>query len=89
MSKMEDRLGIKDLATQNQCLLLKFVDELHNPHHLPWKELLVLDLCDDLADGFRPTFYALIIQEEIMTYRALTKAVVRYGQHTSLWLDNW
>lgn len=31
-----DGLGVKNLVTQNVCLLLKFAEKALNGHHVPW-----------------------------------------------------
>lgn len=39
--KVDGGLGLKDLQTQNRCLLLKFVDKLFTGAQAPWKEWLL------------------------------------------------
>lgn len=43
MAKLEGGLGVKDLATQNHCLLLKFVHKLLSNVSLPWRDWLLGD----------------------------------------------
>jgi hypothetical protein len=40
-SKDSGSLRLKNLETQNHCLLMKFLHKLHDPAPLPWNESLV------------------------------------------------
>lgn len=89
MAKIEGDLGVKDLETQNSYLM-KFVDKIHHPTPLPWKDWVLWDLHYDLGSGFRDsTFLSLIIGEELMRYRSMTRVSVQNGWSTSLWFDDW
>lgn len=75
LPKIEGGLGVKDLELQNHCLLMKFIDKLHQADPLPWKQWLQQTLARDLGDGAHDSFLGLIIQEELQRYRSLTKSV--------------
>jgi hypothetical protein len=43
-SKLQGRLGVKDLELQNRCLLMKFIDKLFSNEDAPWKDWIMLNL---------------------------------------------
>jgi hypothetical protein len=89
-SKLEGGLGLKDLQTQNRCLLLKFVDKLFTGAQAPWKDWLLLNdsvFSDNLSSS--PSYLWKIICDELSTYRSITSVDVRDGSSTSFWHDRW
>ena len=90
LPKIEGGLGIKDLATQNHCLLLKFVHKLHLSDPLPWRDWILRDINCDLGDGLPDdSFLRHIVVAELQRYRAFTRVLVGNGTSTSFWFDNW
>ncbi|CAO2039804.1 unnamed protein product [Urochloa humidicola] len=76
-------LGIKNLADQNHCLLLKFIHKLHDASPLPWKEWFNGHLSD------ANSFLGRIVDTELPRYRSLTAVQIGNGRHTSFWHDRW
>jgi hypothetical protein len=90
LSKQVGGFAVRDLRRQNLCLLMHFIDKLHRPEPLPWKEWFRRQVPGDLGDA-PPTssFIAKIVHEGLATFRALTKVRVGDGKFTSFWHDKW
>jgi hypothetical protein len=81
MAKLDGGLDVKDITTQNHCLLLKFVQKLHQNTSLPWRDWLLNDLNCDIGDGLPDvSFLRRLIVTEQQRYRALTRVLVRDGK---------
>jgi hypothetical protein len=89
LSKLEGGLGVKDLATQNHCLLLKFMHKLHGSDPVPWRTWMLADLDCDHGDGLPDnSFLRHLLFTKQQRYRALTRVVVRDSRSTSFWFDD-
>lgn len=87
--KSEGGLGIRDLAKQNQCLLLRFIHKFYHQLPCPWQ-------CWLNASGTSPghlpvtdTFMTRLIADHLQPFRALTRVHVHRGNSTSLSFDDW
>jgi hypothetical protein len=82
-SKLEGRLGIKGLHLQNCCLLMKFIDKIFSNDPAPWKDWLLLSYSpfDDSFSG--SSLIWNIINDELDTFRSITKVDVHNGAATS------
>jgi hypothetical protein len=77
-------LGIRKLAYQNHRLLMKFVQKLHDPKHLP--------LGRTGSSSTRPLMKYLscrIVQTKLPRFRSLTAVRLGDGRHISFWHDKW
>lgn len=82
-------LGVRPLEDQNHSLLLKFVQKLHEPGHLPWKTWFTSQHPDGLGNLNPDSYIARLVLEELPRFRALTLVKVGDGEHTSFWHDRW
>ncbi|WVZ88424.1 hypothetical protein U9M48_034947, partial [Paspalum notatum var. saurae] len=57
-AKNQGGLGLKDLETQNHCLLLKFVDKIMGDSPAPWKDWIIRNTIteDGLSTSSPPSF---------------------------------
>jgi len=82
-------LGIKDLAIQNTCLLLKLLHKLHAGEQSSWaawvrRNASLANLKGDIQGAHWDTMRSLL-----PLYQAITTVVVGDGQSTSFWHDIW
>lgn len=83
-------LGVKDLHSQNHCLLMKFVDKLLSSDQAAWKEWILRDISVfDAPTTSTSSYLWRIINDELNTYRSITYVDIRDGSSTSFWLDHW
>ncbi|CAN6345376.1 unnamed protein product [Urochloa humidicola] len=89
LPKEQGGLGIKNIAVQNQCLLLKLLHRLHCPSNSSWAGWIREQI--DLV-----TFHGDVVGahwQELTTllplYRAVTVCEVYNGESTSFWQDRW
>jgi hypothetical protein len=85
-SKEEGGLGIRNLAIQNACLLLKLLHRLHHPDSawVAWARGHV-----DLAsmEGGVDGNHWEALRDLLPAYRCITKVTVGDGRSTSFWWD--
>ena len=82
-------LGIKDLAAQNKCLLLKLLYRLHNPGGSAWacwvrSKIDMISMHGDIAGA-----HWRDLEELLPMYRTVTVSKVENGETTSFWQDKW
>ncbi|GJN08584.1 hypothetical protein PR202_ga26522 [Eleusine coracana subsp. coracana] len=82
-------LGIRDLAVQNRCLLMKLVHRLHNPVGSSWamwaqEHRDVPSMDGDVAGDRWEAIRALL-----PAYQDVTVVDIRDGRTTSFWRDDW
>jgi hypothetical protein len=89
----EGGLDIKNLETQNICLLLKFIHKLHtsnNCSRAKWIQKMVYHdnkrLGDKISVCSNSWRYLMTLAQ---LYRDLTVVKIGNGCHTSFWLDSW
>ena len=82
-------LGIKNLQTLNQCLLLKHLHRLHHPGESAWANWMTKQI--DLASLSRDCVgvHWKSLQDLLPIYRAITTTTIGDGCRTSFWLDHW
>jgi len=89
LPKEHGGLGVKDLKTFNQCLLLKLLHRLHHPGDSAWakwvkNQITVASLAGNIEGAHWDS-----LKELLPTYRAITTTQVGNGISTSFWFDNW
>ncbi|TVU23691.1 hypothetical protein EJB05_26070, partial [Eragrostis curvula] len=82
-------LGIRDLAFQNNCLLLKLIHRLHRPGESSWAQWVhehadVSSLTGDL-DGSHWS----MLRQLLSVYQAITTVKLGNGRSRSFWNDWW
>jgi len=82
-------MGIKDIATENKCLLLKLLHRLHNPDDSAWarsvrERINLVTMAGEIAG---PHWRDLA--ELMPLYRAVTTCAVGNGTSTCFWEDRW
>ncbi|TVU11760.1 hypothetical protein EJB05_45362, partial [Eragrostis curvula] len=90
LAKIEGGLGVKDLETQNHCLLLEFIHKIFNGDDAPWPDWLLRDLRHDFGSDLPTDSYlSRFVDAELSRYRSLTRVEVHDGTSTSFWFDDW
>nr|XP_020167362.2 uncharacterized protein LOC109752860 [Aegilops tauschii subsp. strangulata] len=93
-TKAEGGLGVRDLATQNRCLLLKMLHRLHatsSSSRWPmwvWAELDGRSLLSPTASRSAGE-HGKALARLLPLYRGITRVTVSDGRRTSFWLDSW
>jgi hypothetical protein len=87
--KSQGGLGVKNLAAQNACLLLKLLHRLHHPGHSAWatwaranKNLVTMN---DNGDGNHWSALRALLP----AYRTITKVQIGNGDSIAFWWDCW
>jgi len=82
-------MGIKDIAAENKCLLLKLLHRLHNPGDSAWARWVQerVDLATMAGEVAGPHWRDLA--ELMPLYRAVTTCAVGDGASTCFWEDRW
>ena len=91
-AKSEGGLGIRDLATQNLCLLLKMLHRLHSSESRwaswVWAELNGRSLLHP-GSCRRARAHGRSLRGMLPLYCAMSRVRVQDGRRTSFWLDWW
>ncbi|CAN6348274.1 unnamed protein product, partial [Urochloa humidicola] len=89
LPRSQGGLGIKDLATQNKCLLLKLLHRLHTPNDSAWARWIrgKINLLTMHGDVMGAHWQEL--QTLLPLYRAVTACEVHNGESTNFWQDRW
>jgi hypothetical protein len=89
----EGGLNIKNLETQNICLLLKYIHKLRSPNNSTWANWILSfvysgqkRLIDKITRCSSSWRYLMTL---IHLYRNLTIVSLGDGKTTSFWLDSW
>ena len=87
--KEKGGLGIKDIGTQNICLLLKLIHRLHSSNESAWAEWVkgradISSLKGDLHGHHWDTLRALL-----PLYQAIMSVKLGDGRSCSFWFDVW
>ncbi|CAN6202116.1 unnamed protein product [Urochloa humidicola] len=89
LPKTDGGLGIRQLKTQNSCLLMKLLHRLHHPAGSSWarwarSQIELATLSGNVHgahwDGLRSLLPA---------YRIITRSSIRNGRSTAFWEDVW
>lgn len=87
-SKIAGGLGVKKLALQNICLLLKLLHRLHTASSSSWAVWVRSQVC--LAtQGALVGDHWEVMRSLLPTYRAITTSQVKDKRGTSFWHDAW
>ena len=87
--KTEGGLGIRNLATQNACLLLKLVHHLHRPNDSAWAAWAWQHVELASLEGDAEGTHWEALRDLLPAYRSITKVVIGDGRSTSFWWDAW
>ncbi|GJM85005.1 hypothetical protein PR202_ga00732 [Eleusine coracana subsp. coracana] len=82
-------IGIKQLRTQNQCLLLKLLHRLHHPDGSSWSRWARDNVCLATLGGDVQGTHWDALRALLPTYRRITTVVVGDGRSTHFWEDTW
>jgi hypothetical protein len=80
-------LGIKDLAVQNTCLLLKLLHKLHDASSSSWAQWLRQHVCLATLEGDIHGAHWDQLRSLLPLYQAITTVTVGNGGNTSSWYD--
>jgi len=81
--------GVKRLALQNVCLLLKLLHWLHTAGSSSWAIWVRSQVCLATLKGELVGEHWEVLRSLLPTYRAVTTSVVQDGRGTSFWHDAW
>ncbi|GJN38482.1 hypothetical protein PR202_gb27526 [Eleusine coracana subsp. coracana] len=85
-------LGIKDLHTQNMCLLLKLLHKLMTGTDTPWVRWIMQEY-EPFKTGFRTSVRYTnpwnTLARLMPLYQAITSVDVGDGTRTFFWYDDW
>jgi len=87
LPKEQGGLGIKDLRSFNQCLLLKLLHRLHHPEESAWAKWMADQVNLASLRGACAGNHWDSLKELMPVYRAITVTDVGNGVRTSFWLD--
>ena len=82
-------LGIKDVGTQNICLLLKLVHRLHCSENSAWAQWVRQRACTATLKGDLQGEHWDVLQSILPFYQAITTIDLKDGKSTSFWFDVW
>jgi len=82
-------LGIKDLAMQNKCLLLKLLHRLQTPGDSVWGQWVRAKINLVMMDGEVVGAHWRDLASLLPMYQAVTTCEVRDGLSTAFWEDRW
>ena len=82
-------LGVKNLETQNVCLLLKFAYKFLHSGDLPWKNWILHHSPLPLHQSSNTSYLAKIIRASLHTLRGISQCRIGDGLSTFFWLDRW
>jgi hypothetical protein len=82
-------IGIRDLAAQNKCLLLKLFHRLHHPGDSAWVAWVRSKINLATLHGNVTRAHWSDLNELLPAYRAITSSEVFNGMSTSFWHDQW
>lgn len=82
-------LGVKNILTQNFCLMLKFAFKfLHSPNQ-PWKTWLLHHSPLPVSQAKNGSYLAKCIHKCLDKLRQITQCSIGNGHATFFWLDRW
>ncbi|CAD6213646.1 unnamed protein product [Miscanthus lutarioriparius] len=81
--------GIKDVGTQNICLLLKLVHRLHCSENSAWAQWVRQRACTATLKGDLQGGHWDVLRSILPLYQAITTVDLGDGKSTSFWFDVW
>ncbi|WVZ61798.1 hypothetical protein U9M48_011614 [Paspalum notatum var. saurae] len=82
-------LGVKDLALQNTCLLLKLLYRLHTAEDSSWASWARGNVCLATLEGGMMGGHWEVLRALLPLFQAITSSVVGDGAATDFWHDAW
>ena len=89
LDKAAGGLGVKDLQTQNTCLMLKLLHRLHTATTSSWARWARERVCMATMEGSIEGEHWIALRALLPLYRAITTCSVVSGRDTSFWSDAW
>jgi len=80
---------VRDLATQNACLLLKLLHRLHHPEESAWAAWARQHTDLSTLEGANDGNHWDGLKSLLPAYRCITKVVIGDGASTTFWWDSW
>lgn len=91
-SKEEGGLGVLNLKTQSEALLLKHLNKFFNKEDIPWVSLVWESYYDSdtlLSQGRKGSFWWRDILKLLDKFKGMAKVNINNGKSCYLWLDMW
>ena len=82
-------LGVRDLGTQNVCLLLKLIHRLHCPESSAWAHWVQSRASISSLQGDLHGEHWHTLRSIVPLYRAITSVSIGDGKACSFWFDVW
>jgi len=82
-------LGIKDMGTQNVCLLLKLIHKLHHPEFSTWAQWVQGRASIATLSGDIHGDHWQVLRQILPLYQAITTVALGDGNNCSFWSDVW
>jgi hypothetical protein len=82
-------LGIKDMGTQNICLLLKLIHKLHHPEFFAWAQWVQGRASIATLSGDIHGDHWQVLRQILPLYQAITTVALGDGNSCSFWSDVW
>jgi hypothetical protein len=90
--KDQGGLGVVNLSTQNNCLLMKHLHKFYNKANLPWVKLLWEVYYANALPPSRSrdiSFWWRDCLKILSDFKGLTKCSIGTGSSVLLWIDSW
>jgi hypothetical protein len=92
--KEEGGLGVHNLQTQNESLLLKHLDKFFNRTNVPWVHLVWNRYYSDgklsyQTTNFRGSFWWRDILKLLTSFKGMAMVSIHDGKSSFFWLDLW
>ena len=92
--KDEGGLGVLNLRTHNECLLLKHLHKIYNHQDIPWVQLVwhlyyTNDRLPKLSANFRGSLWWRDLLKFLDSFKGMATVSVKDGKSSYLWLDLW
>ncbi|WVZ61782.1 hypothetical protein U9M48_011599, partial [Paspalum notatum var. saurae] len=88
-NRCDGGLGVKDMPTQNTCLLLKLLHRLHTSSSSSWAAWVRGHTSLAMLKGALKGDHWEVLRSLLPIYRAITTSSVGDGRATSFWHDAW
>lgn len=94
LPKVEGGLGVLDLQTQNECLLLKNLHKFFNRLNIPWVQLIWschynANRLPQASGPVRGSFWCRDVLKLLSKFKSFAVLLVRDGATCFLWHDPW
>jgi len=82
-------LGIKDIGTQNICLLLKLLHKLYSNEPSAWAQWVRSRACLASLKGDLHGEHWQVLRSILPLYQTISTVQIGHGRDTSFWNDVW